>query len=162
MDESWYVTPPACFTQAGPVHVETSPLEDLLIEHPSMSVYRSAGSPGPEGYQKPPKKSNQRQPLARRSEPGNAGKAPGPGRAQPHQQQDRDRRPASVRDLQELPRRSSIRELRTARGDENLRIVQIRSAQKVSSPRLGPRNVQALVRQGRSPDPDSAVAPERS
>ncbi|KAJ8684274.1 hypothetical protein QAD02_020066 [Eretmocerus hayati] len=43
MDESWYVTPPACFTQPGPVHVESSPLEDLLIEHPSMSVYRAAG-----------------------------------------------------------------------------------------------------------------------
>lgn len=47
LDESWYVTPPACFTQPGPVHVETSPLEDLLIEHPSMSVYRAAGpTPG--------------------------------------------------------------------------------------------------------------------
>ncbi|XP_015591299.1 tumor protein p53-inducible nuclear protein 2 isoform X2 [Cephus cinctus] len=42
LEESWYVTPPACFTRAGPVHVETSPLEDLLIEHPSMSVYRAA------------------------------------------------------------------------------------------------------------------------
>lgn len=41
LEESWYVTPPACFTRAGPVNVETSPLEDLLIEHPSMSVYRA-------------------------------------------------------------------------------------------------------------------------
>nr|CAH7719835.1 unnamed protein product [Callosobruchus chinensis] len=39
MEESWFVTPPPCFTSAGPVHVETSPLENLLIEHPSMSVY---------------------------------------------------------------------------------------------------------------------------
>lgn len=45
MDESWYVTPPACFTRASPIHVETSPLEDLLIEHPSMSVYRSVKHP---------------------------------------------------------------------------------------------------------------------
>ncbi|XP_057672868.1 uncharacterized protein LOC130904238 isoform X2 [Diorhabda carinulata] len=40
MEESWFVTPPPCFTSQGPVHMETSPLENLLIEHPSMSVYR--------------------------------------------------------------------------------------------------------------------------
>lgn len=34
MDESWYVTPPPCFTSTGPINVETSPLENLLIEHP--------------------------------------------------------------------------------------------------------------------------------
>lgn len=45
LEESWYVMPPACFTRAGPVTVETSPLEDLLIEHPSMSVYRATASP---------------------------------------------------------------------------------------------------------------------
>ncbi|XP_026674495.1 tumor protein p53-inducible nuclear protein 2 [Ceratina calcarata] len=45
LEESWYVTPPACFTRAGPVNVETSPFEDLLIEHPSMSVYRATVSP---------------------------------------------------------------------------------------------------------------------
>jgi len=44
MDESWYVTPPPCFTSTGPVNVETSPLENLLIEHPSMSVYHSIRS----------------------------------------------------------------------------------------------------------------------
>ncbi|XP_077982555.1 uncharacterized protein LOC144437486 [Glandiceps talaboti] len=40
-DESWFVTPPPCFTAGGhsPVHMEPNPLEDLLIEHPSMSVY---------------------------------------------------------------------------------------------------------------------------
>ncbi|XP_076325197.1 uncharacterized protein LOC143233143 [Tachypleus tridentatus] len=41
MEGSWYITPPPCFTAQGLVHVETSPLEDLLIEHPSMSVYGS-------------------------------------------------------------------------------------------------------------------------
>lgn len=40
MEESWFLTPPACFTSTGPIHVETSPLENLLIEHPSMSVYQ--------------------------------------------------------------------------------------------------------------------------
>uniref|UniRef100_A0A8C3SRQ2 Tumor protein p53 inducible nuclear protein 2 n=1 Tax=Chelydra serpentina TaxID=8475 RepID=A0A8C3SRQ2_CHESE len=41
MDESWFVTPPPCFTAEGPgpVRLESSPMEDLLIEHPSMSVY---------------------------------------------------------------------------------------------------------------------------
>ncbi|KAJ8408052.1 hypothetical protein AAFF_G00262800 [Aldrovandia affinis] len=40
MDESWFVTPPPCFTAEGAT-AETSPMEDLLIEHPSMSVYVS-------------------------------------------------------------------------------------------------------------------------
>ncbi|KAG8565302.1 hypothetical protein GDO81_012796 [Engystomops pustulosus] len=46
MDESWFVTPPPCFTAEGPGHnvVGSSPLEDLLIEHPSMSVYITTGS----------------------------------------------------------------------------------------------------------------------
>lgn len=34
MDESWFVTPPPCFTSTEPINVETSPLENLLIEHP--------------------------------------------------------------------------------------------------------------------------------
>ncbi|KAM9783072.1 tumor protein p53-inducible nuclear protein 1 [Neosynchiropus ocellatus] len=40
MEESWFVTPPPCFTGfSGHVGLESSPLENLLIEHPSMSVY---------------------------------------------------------------------------------------------------------------------------
>ncbi|XP_028984690.1 tumor protein p53-inducible nuclear protein 1 isoform X2 [Betta splendens] len=41
LEESWFVTPPPCFTgcDTQPVLLETSPLENLLIEHPSMSVY---------------------------------------------------------------------------------------------------------------------------
>lgn len=43
MEESWFVTPPACFTAEGPglgpARLQSNPLEDLLIEHPSMSVY---------------------------------------------------------------------------------------------------------------------------
>ncbi|XP_054983768.1 tumor protein p53-inducible nuclear protein 1 [Sorex araneus] len=56
LEESWFVTPPPCFTAAGgtALKVETSPLENLLIEHPSMSVYavHSASPeefPGPRG-----------------------------------------------------------------------------------------------------------------
>lgn len=40
LEDSWFITPPPCFTSAGPIHMETSPLENLLIEHPSMSVYQ--------------------------------------------------------------------------------------------------------------------------
>lgn len=39
LQESWYLTPPPSFSSEGPVHMETSPLENMLIEHPSMSVY---------------------------------------------------------------------------------------------------------------------------
>ncbi|XP_030385865.1 tumor protein p53-inducible nuclear protein 2 isoform X1 [Scaptodrosophila lebanonensis] len=42
MEDSWYVTPPPCFTSSiGSINMEASPYENLLIEHPSMSVYRS-------------------------------------------------------------------------------------------------------------------------
>jgi hypothetical protein len=41
-EESWFLTPPPCFTSEGPVHMETSPMENLLIEHPSMSVYQNS------------------------------------------------------------------------------------------------------------------------
>ncbi|KAM8947103.1 tumor protein p53-inducible nuclear protein 2 [Pelodytes ibericus] len=46
MDESWFVTPPPCFTAevSDQTVVGSSPLEDLLIEHPSMSVYITSGS----------------------------------------------------------------------------------------------------------------------
>ena len=41
LEESWYVTPPSCFnaSQGDSLSLQTSPLENLLIEHPSMSVY---------------------------------------------------------------------------------------------------------------------------
>ncbi|XP_053289355.1 tumor protein p53-inducible nuclear protein 1 [Pleuronectes platessa] len=47
LEESWFVTPPPCFTGRGrrPVLLETSPLENLLIEHPSMSVYTHHSPP---------------------------------------------------------------------------------------------------------------------
>ena len=47
LEESWFVTPPPCFTGRGGknVQLETSPLENLLIEHPSMSVYAHHSPP---------------------------------------------------------------------------------------------------------------------
>ncbi|XP_076263333.1 tumor protein p53 inducible nuclear protein [Rhynchophorus ferrugineus] len=49
MDESWFITPPPCFSsQSGPVQLRTSPLENLLIEHPSMSVYLRTGNRHPQ------------------------------------------------------------------------------------------------------------------
>lgn len=39
IEEGWLIAPPPCFTLNCP-SIEISPLEDLLIEHPSMSVYR--------------------------------------------------------------------------------------------------------------------------
>lgn len=38
MDESWFLTPPSCFS-SGSIQLDASPFENLLIEHPSMSVY---------------------------------------------------------------------------------------------------------------------------
>ncbi|KAF7651088.1 hypothetical protein LDENG_00116210 [Lucifuga dentata] len=47
LEESWFITPPPCFTGRGiqPMLLETSPLENLLIEHPSMSVYAHHSPP---------------------------------------------------------------------------------------------------------------------
>lgn len=46
LEESWFVTPPPCFTgRRSQPAVETSPLENLLIEHPSMSVYAHHSPP---------------------------------------------------------------------------------------------------------------------
>ena len=43
-DELWLVSPPPCFT-ARPVEIKTGSMEDLLIEHPSMSVYNLRSRP---------------------------------------------------------------------------------------------------------------------
>jgi len=46
VEESWILAPPPIFTAnrrvANSLEEETAPLENLLIEHPSMSVYNSA------------------------------------------------------------------------------------------------------------------------
>ncbi|KAL3859716.1 hypothetical protein ACJMK2_009919 [Sinanodonta woodiana] len=41
--EKWILTPPPCFTAGNREnsHVEIGPMENLLIEHPSMSVYQT-------------------------------------------------------------------------------------------------------------------------
>uniref|UniRef100_A0A0K8TZ87 Tumor protein p53-inducible nuclear protein 1 n=1 Tax=Bactrocera latifrons TaxID=174628 RepID=A0A0K8TZ87_BACLA len=44
MVDSWYMTPPPCFVSTGPIYMEMSPFENLLIEHPSMSIYHSIKS----------------------------------------------------------------------------------------------------------------------
>lgn len=41
MDDSWFLTPPECFSSVSAIQLESSPLENLLIEHPSMSVYHN-------------------------------------------------------------------------------------------------------------------------
>jgi len=47
--ESWLVTPPPCFTAGSLSALETSSMENLLIEHPSMSVYQARGRQNSEG-----------------------------------------------------------------------------------------------------------------
>ncbi|XP_037772884.1 tumor protein p53-inducible nuclear protein 2-like isoform X2 [Penaeus monodon] len=37
--QEWLMTPPPCFTRSQTAPLASSPLENLLIEHPSMSVY---------------------------------------------------------------------------------------------------------------------------
>lgn len=46
MEESWLVTPPQCFNDKMKRNrTEVSPLENLLIEHPSMSIYHGNEQP---------------------------------------------------------------------------------------------------------------------
>jgi hypothetical protein len=42
MEESWLVTPPQCFSgkRRRSKNAKTNPMENLLIEHPSMSIYK--------------------------------------------------------------------------------------------------------------------------
>ncbi|EHB13408.1 Tumor protein p53-inducible nuclear protein 1 [Heterocephalus glaber] len=41
MEETWFIAPPPCFTAGGltTIKVERSPMENLLIQHPSTSIY---------------------------------------------------------------------------------------------------------------------------
>lgn len=46
MEESWLVTPPQCFNGSlKRPRTEVSPMENLLIEHPSMSIYHGNEKP---------------------------------------------------------------------------------------------------------------------
>ena len=44
MEESWLVTPPQCFNAKIEINKNSkmSPMENLLIEHPSMSIYHGS------------------------------------------------------------------------------------------------------------------------
>ncbi|XP_046736223.1 tumor protein p53-inducible nuclear protein 2 [Diprion similis] len=120
LEESWYVTPPACFTRAGPIHVETSPLEDLLIEHPSMSVYRAAAPPGtPETPPPTPDTPAESDPSL----------TP-PNVAEPAPSLPRQRHNRGEQIQENHHRRNGIHEHRPAR-EEEARVVQLRIAQKV-------------------------------
>ncbi|KAG7207873.1 hypothetical protein KM043_009470 [Ampulex compressa] len=134
LEESWYVTPPACFTRAGPVNVETSPLEDLLIEHPSMSVYRATASPVAPDAPPPTPDAPEERELEEGVIPSLTAVAPAPSS---------ERGPGRTQEDQ-APRRPAIHDGRPAGriSNEKIRIVQIRSAQKV----LEKRSTQALKR----------------
>lgn len=147
LEESWYVTPPACFTRAGPVNVETSPLEDLLIEHPSMSVYRATASPvAPDT---PPPTPDAPAPEDRDPVDQQAAQAPGEptvGSNTTTTTPTGRHRPLHEKEPQHTQsRRPAIHDGRPARAavcSEKLRIVQLRSAQKV----LEKRSTQTLKR----------------
>lgn len=130
LEESWYVTPPACFTRAGPIHVETSPLEDLLIEHPSMSVYRAAAPPGTPDTP-PPTPDNptefEQSPVINENVINVNVNANAQG--SPRQRHNRAREQL----VQDNPhqRRTNVNEHRPAK-EEEARCVQLRTAQKVS------------------------------
>lgn len=149
LDESWYVTPPACFTRAGPVNVETSPLEDLLIEHPSMSVYRTTASsvapdtppPTPDALEEPEEDEKKSSPS---SHPVPRTSSTRPTTTPPPFEERATSGPVAA---QEPPqsRRPAIHDGRPTRRAicaEKLRTVQIRSAQKV----LEKQSTQALKR----------------
>ncbi|XP_072487428.1 tumor protein p53-inducible nuclear protein 2 isoform X2 [Notamacropus eugenii] len=65
--------------ELGPAHLESSPLEDLLIEHPSMSVYVTGSTivlePGPDPTLTPPRspppaRAGHREVMQARRDPG--------------------------------------------------------------------------------------------
>ncbi|XP_066597103.1 tumor protein p53-inducible nuclear protein 2 isoform X2 [Prorops nasuta] len=138
LEESWYVTPPACFTRAGPVNVETSPLEDLLIEHPSMSVYRATASSlvTPET---PPPTPNAPEDLADDvSVLVEIASAPTSGISDPSA----NRRDNNRNSIQRGRTRPAIHDGRPSRTADKVCVVQLRSAQKV----FEKRSTQALKR----------------
>ena len=54
VNECWIVTPPPCFVGSERGEITTSPLENLLIEHPSMSVYQPGHRPTRRMLRAPP------------------------------------------------------------------------------------------------------------
>ncbi|XP_047345490.1 tumor protein p53-inducible nuclear protein 2 isoform X1 [Vespa velutina] len=137
LEESWYVTPPACFTRAGPVNVETSPLEDLLIEHPSMSVYRAttASPVAPDTPPPTPDATEERNleeditPPARTSDLSTVSL-------------ERSLRRSEDDDILSRPAIHDGRPANNRTNSDKVRVIQLRSAQKV----LEKRSTQALKR----------------
>ncbi|XP_012260715.1 tumor protein p53-inducible nuclear protein 2 [Athalia rosae] len=148
LEESWYVTPPACFTKAGPIHVETSPLEDLLIEHPSMSVYRAA-APLVTPDTPPPTPDTPTEsesiPIIINEKP--TEDAPRQRQATPRQRHNNRREQQQLqgnpqrRNNNNINNNNGVRERRPAR-EEEAQCVQLRAAQKV----LEQRAAQAIKR----------------
>lgn len=129
LEESWYVTPPSCFTRAGPVNVETSPLEDLLIEHPSMSVYRATSSPVAPDTPPPTPDNPEDREIVEEVLPASTSGAQAATAATSS-----ERSPNRNEDVQQATRRPAMHDGRPAVGclrTEKL-IVQLRSAQKVT------------------------------
>nr|CAD7443434.1 unnamed protein product [Timema bartmani] len=137
LEESWFVTPPPCFTSEGPVHMETSPFENLLIEHPSMSVYQHSSSPvtyvPPRGSQSAP--SSPAAPLEEDEVPPQDS-APAPassGRRQAvyslHQQQ--ERQCIQIRSAQKIYQRRSCQSLKRNHLDRSNKAREINSRNKL-------------------------------
>ncbi|XP_059475372.1 tumor protein p53-inducible nuclear protein 2 [Neocloeon triangulifer] len=129
LEESWFVTPPPCFNSQGPVELETSPLENLLIEHPSMSVYHRphhsiAAAPLQQrsaSLSPPPRGRRARQPLTAVN--------PRPPRplcitlAKQHQQQN-----AAVQAAQKVQQKVGAQQMRRAALDRNNKARDVGSA----------------------------------
>lgn len=128
MDESWYVTPPACFTRASPVHVEKSPLEDLLIEHPSMSVYRAAAPPTIPDTPPLTPDSFEEIEMTENSVPVSNALCVLPKQTLKHSR--------ITNKNVETPRKPSIRDYKAAHSDKSDEIFQLRSAQKIRDKRV--------------------------
>ncbi|TNN38375.1 Tumor protein p53-inducible nuclear protein 1 [Liparis tanakae] len=108
LEESWFVTPPPCFTGRGvqPALLEASPLENLLIEHPSMSVYAHRSPPRTPRTPRTPQDPRSLD-LDRGRLPGNAHGAltPSPGKEKGRRTLDGPRHRPEVASV---PRRSSL------------------------------------------------------
>lgn len=121
-EESWFLTPPPCFTSEGPIHMETSPLENLLIEHPSMSVYQHSSS----HYSLPP------QPRRSGSLPPSSPASRSSGDEETSIREQRIPAPREERVVQPTPRRQAIYSLQQ---QQERQCLQIRSAQKIQQRR---------------------------
>ena len=82
MSESWLMPPPPCFTASGSHSPATrqdslkaNPLENLLIEHPSMSVYDTRGRPSSTGHDSETSSTSDNTEMPKASRSGTAGRS---------------------------------------------------------------------------------------